>query len=316
MGTYILRRLSLMVPTILLVVTVTFILMHIMPGDAVMARIEEGTTLSKAQLTAMRADLGLERPLVVQYGDWLWRLAHGDAGRSLYTGRPAIDQLRRAIPVTVELMVLSQILAISIAVPIGVISAIKQDTWLDYVLRVFSIGLVAAPGFWLATMAIVFAAYLYHWAPPFGYAPLWDDPMTNLKQFVVPAMVVGLHGTATTMRLTRSAVLEVMRQDYVRTAKAKGLTGRVILGRHVLRNALIPVVTHWGSSIAIQLGGTVIIESIFALPGVGLSMIGAIQHYDVVQLQINIVFFGLAVSFMNLMVDLSYTFLDRRVRYQ
>ena len=305
-----------MIPTVLLVVTLTFILIHIMPGDAVMARIEDGTTLTKAQLTAMRADLGLERPLVVQYGDWLWRLAHLDAGKSLYTGRPALDQLRRAIPVTLELMILSQILAISIAVPIGVVSAIKQDTWLDYVLRVISIGLVAAPGFWLATMAIVFAAYLYHWAPPFGYAPLWEDPITNLKQFVMPAMVVGLHGTATTMRLTRSAVLEVLRQDYVRTAKAKGLAGRVILGRHVLRNALIPVVTHWGSSIAIQLGGTVIIESIFALPGVGLSMIQAIQHYDVTQLQINIVFFGLAVSFMNLMVDLSYTFLDRRVRYQ
>ena len=305
-----------MVPTVLLVVTVTFILIHIIPGDAVMARIEEGTSLTKAQLTQMRTDLGLERPLVIQYGDWLWRLAHLDAGRSLYTGRPVIDQLRKAIPVTLELMILSQILAVSIAIPIGVTSALKQDTWLDYVLRVFSIGLVAAPGFWLATMAIVFAAYLYHWAPPFGYEPLWKDPVTNLKQFIMPAMVVGLHGTATMMRLTRSAVLEVMRQDYVRTAKAKGLAGRVILSRHVLRNALIPVVTYWGGSVATQLGGTVIIESIFALPGVGLSMIQAIQHNDVTQLQINIVFFGLAVSTMNLLVDLSYTVLDRRVRYQ
>ena len=316
MTAYIMRRLALMVPTVALVVVATFILMHVVPGDAVLAHIEEGNYFSKEQLAQMRADLGLDRPLVVQFGSWVWGLAHLDAGKSLFTGRPVIDQLRRAIPVTVELMVLSQILSISVAIPIGVITAIKQDSWPDYVLRLFSIWMLAAPSFWVATMVIVFGSYVFHWAPPFGYVPIWEDPVQNLKQFVLPAAIIGLQGSATKMRLTRSTVLEVLRQDYVRTARSKGLSERVIMVRHVLKNALIPVVTVWGASIATLLGGTVIIETIFALPGVGSSMITAIRNSDITQLQINVLFFGMAVSTVNLMVDLSYTLLDRRVSYR
>ena len=315
MTAYIIRRLLLVIPTIFVVTTITFILMHLVPGDEVMAKVEARTILTEQQLHAIRDSLGLNRPLIVQYLDWLWKLLHGDAGTSLATGRPAIVVLRGALPVTLELVVMTQILSICIAIPIGVISAVKQDTPLDYVLRVLNIGLVAAPGFWIATLVILGLAYGFHWATPFGYAALWKDPIRNLKQFIVPAVIAGVGGSATTMRLTRSTVLEVLRQDYVRTANAKGLSQRVVLTRHVLRNALIPVVTHWGGSIGGQLGGAVITETIFGLPGVGFTLITALNNHDITQIECNVIFFGLVHTLVNLCVDLSYTFLDRRVRY-
>ena len=275
---YIVRRLLLMVPTVFLVVTLTFLLMHIVPGDAVLAQIEEGTNLRPEQMELMRERLGLNQPLYVQYGQWLWGLLHLDAGVSLYTGRPVIDQLLRAIPISIELIIFSQILSISVAIPIGVISAIRQDTWLDYLLRTTSIGMLAAPSFWIATLVIIFGAYWFLWAPPFGYMPIWEDPITNLQQFFIPSAIIGLSGSATKMRMTRSTVLEVLRQDYVRTARAKGLSERVVMVRHVLKNSLIPVITIWGASIAGLVNGSIIIENIFGLPGVGRSMIQAITR--------------------------------------
>ena len=312
---YIIRRLLLLVPTAILAVTIIFFAMHIVPGDVILSRIEMGTSLRPEQLAEMRKSLGLDKPLVVQYTDWLWNAVRGDLGNSLATGRPVTDTLRRAIPVSLELAILSQVIALSVAIPIGVISAVRQDTIWDYVLRVFSIGMLATPSFWLATMAIVLGAYWFYWAPPFGYIPFWQDPVSNLKQFLLPAFLMGLHGSAVAMRMTRSAVLEVLRQDYIRTAHAKGLSPRRILVVHVLKNALIPVVTLWGVTIAHLLAGTVIIENIFALPGVGQSMLNAINSRDIIQLQVNILFFGSAVVIVNLLVDLSYSVLDPRVRY-
>lgn len=316
MTSYIIRRLLLMIPTMLLVVTITFGVMHIVPGDVVLASIEEGTNLRPEQIAQMREKLGLDQPLIVQYGRWLWGLVRLDLGTSLYTGRPVMDQLMKAIPISLELAILSKILSLAIAIPIGVYSALRQDSWADYVLRVFSIGMLAAPSFWLGTMAIVFGAYWFYWAPPFGYVALWDNPIQNLKQFLLPAILMGLHSSAVVMRMTRSTVLEVMRQDYVRTARAKGLSGRIVIVRHVLKNSMIPVITIWGTSLAFLLGGSVIMESIFALPGVGLSMITAINNRDITQLQANLVFFALAIAVINLLVDISYTYLDPRVRYR
>ncbi len=312
---YIVRRLLLMVPTVFLVVTLTFFLMHIVPGDAILAQIEEGTNLRPEQMELMRERLGLNQPLYVQYGKWLWGLLHLDAGVSLYTGRPVIDQLLRAMPISIELIVFSQILSIIVAIPIGVISAIRQDTWLDYLLRTTSIGMLAAPSFWIATLVIIFGAYWFLWAPPFGYMPIWEDPITNLQQFLIPSAIIGLSGSATKMRMTRSTVLEVLRQDYVRTARAKGLSERVVMIRHVLKNSLIPVITIWGASIAGLVNGSIIIENIFGLPGVGRSIIQAITNSDMTQLQINVLFYGLAIMVINLIVDLSYTWFDPRVRY-
>ncbi len=312
---YIVQRILLMFPTIILVVTLTFALMHIVPGDAVLAQIEEGTNLRPEQLDLMRERLGLDKPLYVQYGEWLWGLLKFDAGVSLFTGRPVMDQLLRAIPISVELIIFSQILSISIAIPVGVLSAIRQDTWLDYILRTTSIGMLAAPSFWIATLVIIFGAYWFLWSPPIGYMPFWEDPVTNLKQLLIPSVIIGLNGSATKMRMTRSTVLEVLRQDYVRTARAKGLSETVVLVRHVLKNSLIPVITIWGASIAGLVNGSIIIENIFGLPGVGRSMITAINNSDMTQLQINVLFYGVAIMVINLIVDISYTWFDPRVRY-
>ena len=312
---YIVQRVLLMVPTIILVVTLTFGLMHIVPGDAVLAQIEEGTNLRPEQMELMRERLGLDKPLYVQYGEWMWGLLKFDAGVSLFTGRPVMDQLLRAIPISIELILFSQILSITIAIPIGVLSAVRQDTWLDYLLRTGSIGMLAAPSFWIATLVIIFGAYWFLWAPPIGYVPFWEDPITNLKQLFLPSAIIGLNGSATKMRMTRSTVLEVLRQDYVRTARAKGLSETMVLIRHVLKNALIPVITIWGASIAGLVNGSIIIENIFGLPGVGRSMITAINNSDMTQLQINVLFYGLAIMVINLIVDISYTWFDPRVRY-
>ena len=312
---YIVQRILLMFPTIILVVTLTFALMHIVPGDAVLAQIEEGTNLRPEQLDLMRERLGLDKPLYVQYGEWLWGLLKFDAGVSLFTGRPVMAQLLRAIPISVELILFSQILSISIAIPVGVLSAIRQDTWLDYILRTTSIGMLAARSFWIATMVIIFGAYWFLWSPPIGYMPFWEDPVTNLKQLLIPSVIIGLNGSATKMRMTRSTVLEVLRQDYVRTARAKGLSETVVLVRHVLKNSLIPVITIWGASIAGLVNGSIIIENIFGLPGVGRSMITAINNSDMTQLQINVLFYGVAIMVINLIVDISYTWFDPRVRY-
>ena len=315
MTLYIVKRLLLMIPTVFLVVTATFALMHIVPGDAVLAQIEEGTNLRPEQLAQMRERLGLDKPFYVQYGDWIWGLLHFDAGVSLFTGRPVIDQLMRAIPISIELIIFSQILSIAVAIPIGVLSAIRQDTWLDYLLRTTSIGMLAAPSFWIATLVIVLGAYWFLWSPPIGYMPFWEDPVTNLKQLFLPSAIIGLAGSATKMRMTRSTVLEVLRQDYVRTAQAKGLSETVVLVRHVLKNALIPVITIWGASIAGLVNGSIIIENIFGLPGVGRSMITAINNSDMTQLQINVLFYATVIMVINLIVDISYTWFDPRVRY-
>ncbi len=316
MTIYIVQRLLLMLPTLFIVVTATFALMHIVPGDAVLAQIEEGTNLRPEQLEQMRERLGLDKPVYVQYGDWLWGLAHFDAGVSLFTGRPVIDQLTRAIPISIELIIFSQILSIGVSIPIGVISAIRQDTWLDYLLRTTSIGMLAAPSFWIATLVIVLGAYWFLWSPPIGYMPFWEDPVTNLQQLFLPSAIIGLAGSATKMRMTRSTVLEVLRQDYIRTARAKGLSERVTIVRHVLKNALIPVITIWGASIAGLVNGSIIIENIFGLPGVGRSMITAINNSDMTQLQINVLFYASVIMVINLIVDISYTWFDPRVRYR
>lgn len=312
---YIVQRVLLIFPTIFLVVTLTFALMNIVPGDAVLAQIEEGTNLRPEQMALMRERLGLDKPLYVQYGEWLWGLLKFDPGVSLFTGRPVMDQLLRAIPISIELIIFSQILSISIAIPVGVFSAIRQDTWLDYLLRTTSIAMLAAPSFWIATLVIIFGAYWFLWAPPIGYVPIWEDPITNLKQLFLPSAIIGLNGSATKMRMTRSMVLEVLRQDYVRTARAKGLSETMVLVRHVLKNALIPVITIWGASIAGLVNGSIIIENIFGLPGVGRSMITAINNSDMTQLQINVLFYGIAIMVINLIVDISYTWFDPRVRY-
>src|SRR5207253_5812798 len=264
---YVLRRLLLAVPVLLLSSLIVFSLMRVMPGDALTALMGESGNVGEKELAKLRKDLGLDKPYHVQYALWLWQMMSFNPGDSIFTNEPIPVALKKAIPVTVELAALAMILGIVIAIPVGVLSATRPDQASDYVGRVVAVSGLSLPDFALGTLVITFAAIWFHWIPPIGYVSLWEDPLKNLQQFLLPAAVLGFRLSAATMRMTRSTVLEVLKEDYVRTAWAKGLGGRVVVYKHALKNALIPVVTIVGGQLGTLLAGTVVVETIFALPG-------------------------------------------------
>jgi peptide/nickel transport system permease protein len=315
MQTYIIKRLLLTVPILVLVAVITFTLLRLVPGDVLMAQIGEGGNYSPEKLDAMRSRMGLDDPIPVQLAYWSGDIVRGDFGRSLLTDQPTLNAFMRASRVTLELGILSILIGLLIAIPLGVASAAKQDTPVDWTARVVATIGVSAPDFWIGTAFVVFAGLWWHYSAPFGYISLFDDPIGNLKQVAVPALILGFRQSAVTMRLVRATMLEVLRQDYVRTAHAKGLNGRSVLLGHALRNALIPVVTVVGSQIAFLLGGTVIVESLFNLQGVGQLTFNAIQQRDYTQVQTNMLLLGTVVVLANLITDLSYGVLDPRIRY-
>lgn len=314
MKEYIIRRVLLMFPTLLGVTLAVFVLMHLAPGDVIMAKLAEDY-VTPEHLQRMRAELGLDKPLHEQYLFWVTNVLRGDLGTSLWSSAPVRDELAKRIPVSAELAILAMLVSISLALPAGIISAIRQDTGADYIGRFVSISFLSAPNFWLGTLILVLPAIWFGWAPPVRYVPLTQDPMTNLQQVLPAALALGAHSSAVVMRMSRSALLEVLRQDYIRTAWAKGLSERIVVVRHALKNALIPVVTIWGSQLSHLLGGTVVMETIFSLPGVGLSTFQAIERRDFVQLQGNVLFIAGVFVVMNLVVDLLYSWLDPRIRY-
>ncbi len=259
----------------------------------------------------------MNKPIPVQYWDWMTGILRGDAGNSLWTRRPVMKEISDRLPVTMELALLAFVIKMMIGIPLGVLSATNQDKPIDQIMRLVAVFFLAAPGFWLATLAIVFLASTFGWIPPIGgVAPLFKDPWTNFQQFFIPAILLGASSAATIIRLSRSTLLEVIRQDYVRTAFAKGLTARRVWWVHAVKNAMIPVVTASGTQLGGLFGGTVIIENIFSLPGVGQLTLSAIQHRDVPQLQINILFLATGYIFVNLIVDVSYGWFDPRIRFR
>jgi peptide/nickel transport system permease protein len=315
MQAYILKRVLLTIPILALVAVITFTLLRLVPGDVLMAQIGEGGNYSPEKLDAMRESMGLDDPIHVQLANWTSDIVRGDFGRSFLTNQPTLNAFMRASRSTIELGILSIVIGLAIAIPLGVASAAKQDSPIDYIGRVIATIGVSAPDFWIGTAFIVLAGLWWHYSAPFGYISLLEDPLGNLKQFLVPALILGFRQSAVTMRLTRATMLEVLRQDYVRTAHAKGLSSRGVLARHALRNALIPVVTIVGSQIGFLLGGTVIIETLFNLPGVGQLTFNAIQQRDYAQVQTNMLLLGTTIVLANLLTDLSYSVLDPRIRY-
>src|SRR5262245_63265070 len=273
---YVIRRLVLAIPVLLLSSLIVFGLMRVMPGDALTALMAESGNVSEKELRKLRNELRRGRAYHEQYLIWLWQMVSFNPGYSIFTNEPIAVALAKAIPVTIELAVLAMILGLAIAIPVGVISATRQDKPADYVGRVVAVSGLSLPDFWLGTLVITFAAVWFRWMPPLGYASLWDDPIKNLQQFLLPAAVLGFRLSAATMRMTRSTVLEVLREDYVRTAWAKGLGGRIVVYKHALKYALIPVVTIVGGQLGTLLAGTVIVETIFALPGMGRLTVEAI----------------------------------------
>ena len=320
MGKYAIRRTLLFIPTLLVATILVFTLFWIVPGDPALTILAGGEGDSGAvlpeQLQQLRQTLGLDRPIYVQYASWLTNVLRGDLGTSLWYKTPVWNQLKDRFLVTMELAVMAIVLAIGAAVPLGVISAVKQDTGLDYLSRMFSSVGIALPTFWLGILIVYAFATFFEWLPPLGYATLWDDPLLNLQQLILPALTLAFNDLAFTARVTRSSMLEVMREDYLRTARAKGLVEMRVIGRHALKNALLPVLTVSGYQFARLLGGVIIVESIFVVPGMGTLLIDSIIHRDFIVLQAIVLLIAAVVLILNLMVDLSYGVLDPRVRYQ
>ena len=314
MQRYILRRLLIMFPTALLISVAVFSLLRLIPGDVVTFLAED---LPYVETEAeMRRELGLDKPFHLQYLNWIGDLVTGDLGTSLWTKRPVADDLARRWPVTVELAVLTMLVTVVVGVPVGIIAAVRQDTWVDYFTRSLAIMGIAAPAFWIGTLVLVLPAIWWSWTPPLEYVPITEDVLGNLSVFIIPALVMGFQFQGRTVRMLRAMMLETMRQDYIRTAWSKGLSERAVILRHVLRNALIPVVTLLGHEVAFVLGGVVVIEQIFNLPGMGSFTLDLLERRDYVPAQSIILLFAGIVMVSNLVVDISYTWLDPRIRYR
>ena len=313
---YVIRRVLMAVPVLLMSSLIVFGLMRIMPGDALTALMAESGNVGEKELKKLRKDLGLDKPYHEQYLIWLWQMVTLSPGDSIFTNEPIPVALKKAVPVTLELATLAMILGLAISIPVGVLSATRQDSAPDYAGRVVAVSGLSLPDFWLGTLVITFAAIWFQWIPPIGYVSFWESPWRNLQQFLLPAAVLGFRLSAATMRMTRSTVLEVLREDYVRTAWAKGLAGRIVVYKHALKNALIPVVTIVGGQLGTLLAGTVIVETIFALPGMGRLTVEAILFRDYPVVQTNVMLVAATLVTLNLLVDLTYAWLDPRIRYQ
>ena len=319
MRAYAIRRIALFIPTIILATMLVFALFWIVPGDAAYMILTGGDDdagkVSLEQLEQLKEELGLNRPIYAQYGYWLWDIVRGDLGTSIWYKIPVWEELEHRFYVTIELAFIAIIMAFTVAVPLGVISAVKQDTWGDYASRVFALIGIALPTFWFGILMVYGLAYFFNWLPPLGYAKVWDDPGKNLQQLVFPAICLAFNDLAFTSRVTRSSMLEVMREDYMRTARAKGLREFIVIGRHALKNALLPVVTISGYQFGNLLSGVIIVESIFVVPGMGTLLIDSIIHRDFVVLQAVILLVAALTLTLNLIIDLLYGVLDPRIRY-
>jgi peptide/nickel transport system permease protein len=314
---YVIRRLLALIPTLLFASMIVFATVRMIPGDVIDLMLSQNDVsadkLSRDQLIHA---LGLDRSLPEQYARWIWGILRGDLGNSLWQSTPVLEQVLQRLPVTFELGLLALIVGLMIALPIGIYSAVRQDTLGDMLARSFSILMLAVPSFWMGTMVMVFPSIWWGWSPEVNYVKITDDPLQNLKQMIVPAIVLGTALSAVTMRMTRTMMLEVLRQDYIRTAWAKGLPEQLVVTRHALRNALIPVVTLIGLQAPLLIGGAVIIEQIFVIPGMGMMLLEAVSQRDYPVITGVFLVVGIAVMLINLVVDLSYGLLDPRVRRQ
>lgn len=310
---HLVRRLIVMIPVLLGLSLAVFLIMRVIPGDAAVAMLQESPTAQ--QKDAMREQLGLDEPLPKQYLTWIGGVVRGDLGTSFWTNRPVTSEIRRTAPVTIELALLASVFALIVALPIGIISAVRRNTFWDYAGRSVSILALSVPNFWMGTLVLVLPAIWFGWVPPVAYRPIWEAPLDNLAQFWLPTIVVGLSASAALMRMIRSSLLEVLREDYMRTAKAKGLSPRVVVLRHGLKNAMIPVVTMFGTLLAGLLTGAIITETLFNLPGFGQLTIDAITQRDYPLIQSSVLIFGVIYVLINMAIDLSYLILNPRIRY-
>lgn len=316
MRQYAAKRIGLFIPTVLLVTVIVFVVMRLIPGDPALAILSaDDAAYTEQELAELRAELGTDRPIVVQYFDWMSGLLRGDFGTSFWWNGPVMDRLGERIPVTIELAILGIALAVVCAVPLGVVSAIKPDSPIDYVSRIFTLVGISIPTFFSGILLTLILIRAFGWLPPLGYENIWDDPWANIKQMMLPALALGFYDMAFIARVTRSSMMEILREDYMRTARSKGLRERIVLSRHGLKNAVLPILTISGWQFGRLFGGTVIIERIFLIPGVGQLLIDAVFQRDFPTIQAIIVIVAVSIVVINLLVDLLYGWLDPRIRY-
>jgi len=318
MWQYIGKRLLLMVPTLLGAALLIFLLMNIIPGDVALLIIggDQGGDINPQELAKLRARLGLDQPLYVQFFSWLWGVVRLDFGTSLWTGAPIIEEIMIRLPLSLEVAIAATILSTLLAIPLGTLAAIRQDTWVDYAVRVISIGGLAIPAFWTGILVILLLVLYFEWSPPLEFVSLLEDPRENFLQLVFPIVTIGYRFAAVATRMTRSTMLEVMREDFVRTAWAKGLQERMVVAKHALRNALLPVVTIIGTEFAFLMGGLAVTETVFTLNGVGRFMIDAIVHRDIPVVQTLVMLTAFSFVIVNLLIDVLYAWLDPRISYR
>jgi len=319
---YIIQRILLVVPTLFGAAALVFLLMRLIPGDICVVRLGSGGgTFDERAVAACHAELGLDRPILLQFFDFIWGLCRFNFGTSMWSGKPVSYEIAARFPISLEIAILATVVAVAVAIPLGTLSALKQNTVTDLLVRVIAIAGLATPGFWLGILIILAilnisqAAFGAPWMPPIDYVPLWKDPVRNLSMAIWPAIAVGYRTSAVTMRMTRSAMIEVMREDYIRTARAKGLLERIVVNRHALKNALLPVVTLIGIESAFLIGGLVVTEQVFNLNGIGRLLVQAVQNQDYTLTQALVMLTVAVFVFTNTAVDMLYAWLDPRIRY-
>src|SRR5438093_10529 len=317
MWKYLVKRFLLMFPTLLGVALVTFVLIRVIPGDVVELRYSgDRGAVSQDILDKERARIGLDKPLWQQFATWMWGVVRLDFGTSMWTGAPILEEIKLRFALSLQVAIMATIVAVTLAIPLGVLAALKQDTWVDYAVRIFSIAGLAMPSFWLGIVLILLMLVIFKWLPPMVYTPFWVNPWQNMLQLIWPALAVGYRYSAVATRMTRSAMLEVLREDYIRTARAKGLMQKLILSRHALKNAMLPVMTVVAIEFAFLIGGLVVTEQVFNLNGIGLLFVQAVAHRDYTLLQALVMLVAGLFIFVNFLMDAAYAWIDPRIRYR
>ena len=316
MLSYLANRTLMMVPTLFGVAVLIFFLLRVVPGDIVEVKLRgDGGTVSAETLEAERKRMGLDKPLVAQFGDWMMGMATFDFGRSMWTDRPVSEEIAARIELSIEVAIMASIIAVLIAIPLGTLSALFRDTWIDYVIRLFTIAGLAVPSFWLGMLVILSLLSFFNWLPPITYTPIYVDPIANLSQLVWPAAAVGYRYAAVVARMVRSSIIEVLKEDYIRTARAKGVYERLVVSRHAMRNALLPAITVIGLEFAFLIGGLVVTEQVFNLNGIGKLFVQAVSRNDFTLIQTMVMLIATIFIAVNLIVDVLYAALDPRIRY-
>jgi peptide/nickel transport system permease protein len=316
MTAYLVKRVATMIPTLIGVAVLIFLMLRVVPGDIVELKMRgDGGAPTAEQVEAERRRLGLDKPLATQFADWMVGVATLQLGNSMWTERPVIEEIGGRLGLTLQVAIMATLIGILVAIPLGTISALYKDTWIDHTVRLFAIGGMAVPSFWLGMIVILSLLWAFNWSPPIEYVPIWQDPWRNLSQLIWPALAVGYRFAAVLARMVRSSIVEVLREDYIRTARAKGLFERLVIGRHALKNAMLPAITVIGLEFAFLIGGLVVTEQVFNLNGLGRLFVQAVTRSDFTLVQGIVMVIAFVFIMTNLVVDLLYAALDPRIRY-